>query len=89
MIKAPSKEEFTNWKIIPFIKWLNYQCPRAWQLGYSVVVDEMTMSFKGNHRDKLRITYKDEGDGFQDNALCDGGYCYQVYMWNDPDRRNI
>ena len=84
MIKAPSKEKFPNWKIRPFIKWINYQCPWAWQLGCSVAVNKMTMRFKGHHRDKLHITYKDEGDGFQDDDLCDDGYCYQVYMRNDP-----
>ena len=42
------------------------------------------MLFKGYHHDKLRITYKAEGDGFQVDALCDDGYCYQVYMRNDP-----
>ena len=36
------------------------------------------------HKDKFRITYKSEGDGFQADALCDDGYCYQVYMRNDP-----
>ena len=53
MIKTPSKEESHNWKIRLFIKWLNYQCPRAWQLGCSVAVNEMTMPFKGYHRDKF------------------------------------
>ena len=44
----------------------------------------MTMRFKRHHRDKLRITYKAGGGGFQANALCDDGYFYQVYMRNDP-----
>ena len=46
----------------------------------------MTMRFKGHHRDKLRITYKAEGDGFQADDICDEGYFYQVYMWNEPAR---
>ena len=62
----------------------NYQCPRAWQLVCSVAVNEITMRFKEHHRDKLRITCKAEGDGFQDDALCDDVYCYQFYMQNDP-----
>ena len=45
----------------------------------------MTMRFKGHHHDKLRITYKAEGDGFQADSICDDSYCYQVYMRNDPD----
>ena len=42
------------------------------------------MRFKGRHRDKRRITYKAENDGFQADALCDDGYTYQVYLRNDP-----
>ena len=42
------------------------------------------MHFKGHNYDKLHIAYKSEGDGFQADALCDDGYCYQVYMRNDP-----
>ena len=83
MIKTPSKEESPNWKIRLFIKWLNYQCPRAWQLGCSVAVNEMAMPFKGYHRDKIHITYKAEGDGFQADDLCADSYCYKVYMRND------
>ena len=28
------------------------------------------MIFQGQHKDKQRITYKDEGNGFQADALC-------------------
>eukprot|EP00536_Pseudo-nitzschia_multiseries_P000427 jgi/Psemu1/970/gm1.970_g len=49
-----------------------------------IAVDEMTMGFKGQHIDKHQITHKREGDGFQADALCEDGYCYQMYMRNDP-----
>ena len=52
--------------------------------GITIAVDEMTMWFKDVHKDKLNITYKSEGEGFQVDTLCDDGYCYQVYMRNDP-----
>ena len=42
------------------------------------------MRFQGQYKDKHRITYKAEGDGFQADALCDEGFIYQVYMRNDP-----
>ena len=42
------------------------------------------MCCKGTHRDVLRITYKNEGDGFQTDALCQIGFCYQHYMRNKP-----
>jgi hypothetical protein len=52
----------------------------AWILGPNISVIEQTIGFQGNHRDKLRITYKAEGDGFQ----CNAGYTYSVYYWNQP-----
>ena len=55
----------------------------AWALVRALAVDEMTMGFKGRNRDKRQITYKAEGDGLQADALCDDGYTYQVYLFND------
>ena len=40
------------------------------------------------HTDKKRITYKNEGDGFQADALCNDGYCYQFYFRNEPGNEN-
>ena len=42
------------------------------------------MRFKGHHRDKLRITFKAEGDELMADALCDDEYLYQIYFQNDP-----
>ena len=56
----------------------------AWLLGEVFSVDEQTMGFKGNHVDKLRITYKKEGDGFQCDALCQDGYTFTFYFRNQP-----
>ena len=42
------------------------------------------MGFKGKHADKLRITYKKEGDGFQCDCICDGGYTFTFYFQNQP-----
>ena len=83
-IQTPPREDFPNWKVRPLISWINYAGPLIYKPGRSVSVDEMTMRFKGKHRDKLRITYKKEGDGFQADALCDDGYTLQVHMQNDP-----
>ena len=63
---------------------MNHISPCVYKPGISVSVDEMTMRFKGKHKDKLRITYKKEGDGFQADALCDDGFTLQVHMRNDP-----
>jgi hypothetical protein len=63
---------------------MNYIGPKAVLLGECASVDEMTIGFQGSHKDKRRITYKAEGDGFQCDALCQEGYCYQHYFRNDP-----
>ena len=56
----------------------------AWTCGEVVSVDEQIIGFKGRHADKLRITYKAEGDGFQCGALCSDGYTYVFYFQNVP-----
>ena len=67
---------------------MNYFFPVVWLLAKAFSIDEMTMGFQGKHVDKRRITYKNEGDGFQGDALCGDGFTYQVYMRNNPAPRN-
>lgn len=57
---------------------------KAWRLGKIISVDEQTMGFQGRHPSKLRITYKNEGDGFQCNTLCDNGYTFSFYFRHEP-----
>lgn len=83
-IETPSKKKYPNWKVRPLIQWLNFINPKLWRLGKSFSVDEMTIGFQGKHADKLTIKYKRVGDGFQCDALCQDGYCYQVFFRNDP-----
>ena len=49
-----------------------------WLLGLEFSVDDTIMGFKGKHKDKIQITYKNEGDGFQMNSLCKEDYTYQL-----------
>ena len=56
----------------------------GWLLGLAISIDKMTMGFQGQHQDKRRVTYKEEGDGFQADTLADKGYCYQFYMQKYP-----
>ena len=52
-------------------------------LGISYSVDEMTMRFKGSHKEKRRITHKREGNGLQCNTLCQDSFCYHFYFCNN------
>lgn len=82
-ITPPNRDKEPNWKVRPLLTWMNYIFPSLWLLACAFSVDEMTMGFKGHHKDKLRITYKNEGDGFQSDALCQDGFTYQIWMCND------
>ena len=76
-IETPSKKKYPNWKVRPLLQWMKYVFPLIWILGVSFTINEMTIGFQGMHADKRKITYKAEGDGFQCDALCDNGFCYQ------------
>jgi hypothetical protein len=45
-----------------------------------VAIDEQTIGFKGAHGLALRITYKQEGDGYQSDAICEDGYTFSFYF---------
>ena len=49
-----------------------------------ISVNKQTIGFQGWHGDKLCITYKAEGGGFQCNALCSNGFTYCFYFLNQP-----
>ena len=57
---------------------MDFIFPTVWLLACAFSVDEMTMGFKGQHKDKKRITSKVEGDEFKSYALCQEGYTYQI-----------
>jgi len=81
---TPPRSQFPLWKIKEFLDHCNTVGPKAWLLNKWISVDEQTNGFKGKHADKLRINYKKEGDGFQCDALCNDGYTYSFYFWNEP-----
>lgn len=47
--------------------------PTTWLPGHNRSNDEQNIGFKGIHSNKLRISYKKEGDGFQSDCLSDAG----------------
>ena len=59
----------------------------AWRLGRDISGDEQMLGFQGRHADKLCITYKAEGDGFQCDAICYTGYTWTFYFKNQPAPR--
>ena len=63
---------------------MNKQAKDMWVPGKWVAIDEQTIGFQGASGMKLRISYKREGDGFQCDAVCDGGYTYSFYFRHGP-----
>ena len=55
-IETPSKKKYPNWKVRPFLQWMNYLFPLIWVLGVSFAIDKMTIIFQGMHADKKIIT---------------------------------
>jgi hypothetical protein len=89
-VEPPSRDHFPNWKLHPLLKWMMKVCPDAVFIGRNLSCDEQTIGFKGQHRDKQRITYKKaEGDGFLTDCLCSDGYTYSFYFRHQPPSEKI
>ena len=80
----PLRKTHPNFKVDEFLRDRQKVWRYMWRLARDIAGDEQTMGFKSHHADKLRITYKDEGDGFQADALSDDGYTYTFYFRNQP-----
>jgi hypothetical protein len=81
---VPERKSSPLFKVLPIIKLIRKISPLAWDCGKNVAVDEQTISMTGHHADKMRITYKRAGDGFQCDAICDDGFTFSIYFRNEP-----
>ena len=86
---TPPRDTHPNWKIHPFLKHITTVSQVAVRLGRNLSCDEQTIGFQGNHRDKQRITYKKEGDGFLADALCSDGYTYAFHFRHQPASQKL
>jgi Transposase IS4/SAP domain len=84
LLPVPSKTTHPNWKVDPFLAWVQTISMEAWDVGSHLSGDEQTIGFKGNHADKQRISYKKEGDGFLADAIAEDGYTYTFFFRNMP-----
>jgi hypothetical protein len=80
--EVPREQQRKNplWKVQRLIDELNKQAKDMWVPGIFVAIDEQTIGFQGQSGLKLRISYKQEGDGFQCDAVCDSGYTFSFYF---------
>ena len=72
------------YKVDPLLVHTQVISMQAWRLGRDISGDEQTLGFQGRNADKLHITYKAEGDGFQCDAICDTGYTWTFFFRNQP-----
>ena len=82
---TPERDLHPNWKVHPLLKHMLVVNKKAIHLGQHLSCDEQTIGFQGHHRDKQRITYKAEGDGFLADCICSDGYTYNFYFRHQPD----
>ena len=83
-LPVPPRKTHPNFKVDEFLRDRQKVWRYVWRLARDIAGDEQTMGFKGNHADKLRITYKKEGDGFQVDAISDDGYMFTFYFGKHP-----
>ena len=89
LIEIPSRETHPNWKIHPLLKHMNEVSKKAVHLGQNLSCDEQTIGFQGHHKDKQRITYKNEGDGFLADCICSDGYTYNFHFRHQAPSKKL
>ena len=88
-IPVPNRDTHPNWKVQPLLKHIPKVSQGAIFLGRNLSCDEQTIGFQGNHRDKQRITYKKEGDGFLADCICSDGYTYAFWFRHQEASKQI
>ena len=76
-------KQFPNFKVDLFFKCIKYTIIQVWHCGKHLAGYGQTISFKGQHVDKIRITFKKSGDEFHVDSLCDERYTITLYFLND------
>jgi hypothetical protein len=84
LLEVPSTKTHPNHKVDPFLLWMQTVSIDAWDFGEFGSCDEQCIGFTGNHKDKQRINYKKEGDGFLADSICKEGYTYSFFFRNQP-----
>ena len=88
-ISIPSRTTHPNHKVSPLLRHMMTVSQEAIFLGQHLSCDEQTIGFQGTHKDKQRITYKKEGDGFLADCICSDGYTYSFYFRHQPPSPKI
>ena len=79
-IATPSRKTHPNFKVDKYFCHLQVLFRYAWMSARDLSGDKQTIGFKGKRADKLRITYKKEGDGFQCDCICNERYTFTCFL---------
>ena len=63
--KNPAVTKDVLWRTRPMLDQIKKVNQKIWNLSHKVSIDEQTVGFQGRGYGAVRITYKNEGDGFQ------------------------
>jgi hypothetical protein len=80
--ESPKQQQKLNplWKAQRLLDKLNKQAKDMWVPGIFVAINKQTIGFQGRSRMKLRISYKQEREGFQYDSICNFGYTFSFYF---------
>jgi len=81
---TPHRDKHPNWKVNPMLKHAMDVCKKATHIGKYISIDKQTIGFQGRHSNKIRVTYKHAGDGFQTDTICADGCTFNWYFRNQP-----
>jgi hypothetical protein len=68
------------WKVQLFLDELNDCAAKMWIPGKWLSIDEQALGFQGWSRIKLQILYKNKGDSFQCDAVCNNCYTFLFFF---------
>ena len=85
-----TSEKHSLFKVHRMLQNLQRNFELYWDPAHDLGINDKTIGFRGRHKDKIQITFKDAGDGFQDDDVCYRGYTYSFIYCNDdiPDSKH-
>jgi hypothetical protein len=79
LLATPSNKTHPDHIVDSFLFWMQTVSIDAWDFGEFGSCDEQCIGFTGSHKDKQRINYKKEGDGFLADSICEERYTYSFF----------
>ena len=82
MLNIPSRKLAPNQQVNHFFLHILKISTGAFEPGANLSSAEQDASFQEMHEDKSRVNFKQAGDGFSVDSVCESGYTIRFYPWN-------